>query len=122
MTCSFVTGLYSNTLDMINLGWLPITERINFSTIKLAHRTIYVDSFPAYLKILFKSATRNLRSNSDTHFLNHYGNIKTFRGKSSTLFNELPLKIRSNEKYGSFSKTLKSYLLDQAQAVYLHRH
>lgn len=122
MTCCFVTGRYSNTLDMINLGWLPITQRINYSIIKLAHRAIYVDTFPAYLKLTFKTATRNLRSNSDTHVLNHFGNTKTFRGKSSSLFNELPLTIRSNEKYNSFSKALKSYLLDQAQALYLQRH
>ena len=28
VTCSFVNGCYSNSLDVILLGWLPINERI----------------------------------------------------------------------------------------------
>ena len=53
-TFSFVNDRYSNSLDIILLGWLPINERINFSIIKLAHKALCVTSFPPYLKLLFK--------------------------------------------------------------------
>ena len=44
-TCSFVNGHYSNSLDVILLGWLPINERIDFCIIKLAHKALYVTPF-----------------------------------------------------------------------------
>ena len=44
-TCSFVNGRNNNSLDVILFGWLPISERIDFCIIKLAHKTLYVTSF-----------------------------------------------------------------------------
>ena len=41
-TCSLVNGRYSNSLDVILLGWLPLSERIDFCIIKLAHKAFYV--------------------------------------------------------------------------------
>ena len=38
--CSFVNSRYSNSLDVILLGWLPISERIDFCIIKLAHKAL----------------------------------------------------------------------------------
>ena len=43
-TCSFVNGRYSNSLDVILLNWLPISERIDFCLIKLAHKDISIIS------------------------------------------------------------------------------
>ena len=57
-TCSFVNGRYNNSLDVILLGWLPFSERINFCIIKLAHKAFFVTSFPSYLKLLFKKLSR----------------------------------------------------------------
>ena len=39
-TCSFENGRYSNSLDVMLLGWLPISERIDFCIIKLAHKAL----------------------------------------------------------------------------------
>ena len=44
-TCFFVNGRYSNSLDVILLGGLPINERIDFSIIKLAHKVLHVRHF-----------------------------------------------------------------------------
>ena len=33
VTCSFVNSGYSNSLDVILLGWLPVSERIDFCMI-----------------------------------------------------------------------------------------
>ena len=60
-TCSFVNGRYSNSLDVILLGWLPINERIDFSIIKLANKALYFMPFLSYLKLSFKKLSCNLR-------------------------------------------------------------
>ena len=52
--CSFVNSRYSNSLDVILLDWLPISERIDFCIIILAHKALYVTSFSSYLKLSFK--------------------------------------------------------------------
>ena len=51
VTFSFVNGRYSNSLDVVLLGWLPINERIDLSIIKLACKALYVMAFPSYLKL-----------------------------------------------------------------------
>ena len=65
VTCSFVNGRYSNSLDVILLGWLPISERIDFCIIKLAHKDLYVTPFPSYLKLSFKKLSRYLRNKDE---------------------------------------------------------
>ena len=122
VTCSFVNGRYSNSLDVILLGWLPISERIDFCIIKLAHKALYVTPFPSYLKLSFKKLSRYLR-NKDEFLINNYdNNSNTFIGKARTLFNNLPYQIRSISSFKSFSREVKKYLLDQAQAKYFQRH
>ena len=69
-TCSFVNGRYSNSFDVILLGWLPISDRIDFCIIKLAHKALYVTSFPSYLKLSFKKLSRYLR-NKDEFLINN---------------------------------------------------
>ena len=54
VTCSFVNGRYSNSLDVVLLGWLPINERIDICIINLAHKALYATSFPPYLKLSYK--------------------------------------------------------------------
>ena len=54
VTCFFINGRYSNSFDVILLGWLPISERIDFCRIKLAHKALYVRSFLSYLKLSYK--------------------------------------------------------------------
>ena len=89
-TYSFVNGRYSNSLDVILLGWLPFSERIDFCIIKLAHKAFFVSSFPSYLKLSFKKLPRYLR-NKDGFLINDYDKrSKTFVGKTCILFNNLP--------------------------------
>ena len=121
-TCSFVNGRYSNWLDGILLGWLPINERIDFCIIKLAHKALHVASFPSYQKLSFKKLSRNLR-NKDAFLINNFDkNSNTFIGKARIFFNNLPYPIRSISSFKMFSREVKKYLLDQAQAKYFQRH
>ena len=62
VTCSFVNGRYSNSLDVILLGWLPTSERIDFYIIKLAHKALYVTPFPSFMKLSLKKPSRYLRN------------------------------------------------------------
>ena len=48
--CSFVTLKFSTTKDFINLGWLPMEKEIEFNVMKLAHKSMYNENFPSYLK------------------------------------------------------------------------
>ena len=101
-TFSFVNGRYSNSLDVIWLVWLPINEKSYFSIIKLAHKDLYVTSFPSYL--LFKKLSRK-RRNKDEFLINHYDkNSNTLIGKARILFNNLPYEIRSISNFKSFSR------------------
>ena len=121
-TCSFVNGRYSNSLRVVLLGCLPINKRIDFCIIKLAHKSLYVTSFPSYLKVSFKKLGRYLR-NKDEFLINNYDkNSNTFIGKARTLFNNLPDQIRSISSFKSFSREVKKYLLNQAQAKYFQCH
>ena len=122
VTCSFVNGRYNNSLDVILPGLLPISERIDFCIIKLAHKVLYVTSFPSYLKLSFKKLSRYLR-NKDEFLINDYDKrSNTFVGKTCILFNNLPQQIRSISSFKSFSREVKKYLLDQVQAKYFQRH
>ena len=115
-------GRYSNSLDVILLGWLPISERIDFCIIKSAHKALYVTSFPSYLKLSFKKLSRYLR-NKDKFWINNYDkNSNIFIGKARILLNNLPYQIQSISSFESFSREVKKYLLDQAKAKYFQRH
>ena len=119
---SFINGRYSNSLDVILLGWLPIIERTDFCITKLAHKVLYVTSFPSNLKLSFEKLSPYLR-NKDEFLTNNYDkNSNTFIGKARTFFNNLPYQIRSISSFKSFSREVKKYLLDQAQAKYFQRH
>ena len=92
ITCSFVNGRCSNSLDVIFLGWLSISERIDFCIIKLAHEALYVTSFPLYLKFSLKKLSRYLRNKDEFLINNCDNNSNTFIGKGRTLFNNLLIK------------------------------
>ena len=122
VSCSFVNGRYSNSLDVILLGWLPISERIDTYTIKLTHKALHVTPFPSYLKLSFKKPSRYLRDKDEFLINNRDKNSNTFIGKARTLFNNLSYHIRSISSFKNFSREVKKYLLDQAQAKHFQRH
>ena len=69
------------------------------------------------LKLNRKIRNSNLRQLTyDLNKVEVTVNDNTFQGKASRLFNDLPSKLRSEKNYNSFSKHLKSYLIDSALA------
>ena len=94
-TCFIGNGRYSNSLNAILLGWLPINKLIDFYIIKLARKALHVTSLPSHLKLSFKKLCRHLR-NRDAVLINKYDkNSNTFNGKARIFFNNLPYQVRS---------------------------
>ena len=103
---SFVLKKYCRIKDVISLGWLPINKRIEFSILKLTHKALYLETYPKYLKLEFKSSKRLLRI-TDEHKITVPIFDKSFSGTSSRLFNKLPSNIRSDNNLTSFSRQLR---------------
>ena len=112
---SFVTHKYCRTSDIINLHWIPMKERIDYYQLKLAHKAIYDETFPEYLKLTFKSRDSRLQ-NAQECTLPSNRDTKTFKGSISRIFNDLPTNLRSEKKYNTFCRSLKQYQLDLAFA------
>ena len=97
------------------LHWLPIKQRITYKIAVLCFKTIYFKQ-PTYLLDLITTyqPTRNLRS-SDKVLLS-IPNIKSAQGRRSfshaapTVWNSLPLVLRSCSTISSFRSGLKTHL------------
>ena len=106
---SFVTLKYSTTEDVINLGWLPMQQRVEFELLKLAHKSIHLEDFPSYLKgFHLRAAGRQMR-NVEEIDSNYVCNVsdKLFIGKASRLLNDLPKAIREEADSNKFRSFLK---------------
>ena len=112
---SFVTYRYSRTSDVINLRWIPMKEQIDYYQLKLAHKAIYDETFPEYLKLTFKSRDVRLRNVYECTLPSNM-ETTTFKGSISKIFNDLPVNLRSEKKYKTFSRLVKQYQLDLAFA------
>ena len=121
---AFVNARYCTTQDVLDLKWLPIPARINFNLLKLAHKSLYQEQFPAYLKgLTFEKIKRVTRNSNDTTIKLKIDHLeKTFTGTCSRLFNDLPLCLKTENNYDLFVPKLKSYLLDKALATYVNSH
>lgn len=119
---SFVTQKFATTEDLIQLGWLPMKQQIDFSIMKLAHKSIHNESFPSYLKgFEAKISTRATRSQLDNK-LDTKVSEKLFVGKASRLLNELPEPLRMEADHSIFCSSLKKLLLDRGLALFYSAH
>ena len=97
------------------LHWLPISQRISYKIALLTFRTLQLGS-PSYLSVLlvpYKSS-RNLRSDNKNLLvippLRSSAGRKSFSFFAPTLWNSLPLSLRSASSLSSFRSNLKTYL------------
>lgn len=98
-----------------SLHWLPIHFRIIFKVRLLTFKTLHLE-LPTYLFSLLSKAipSRSLRSNQG--LLLFVPRVKTvtgsraFSSSAPTLWNSLPLSLRSSNSVLSFRKNLKTYL------------
>ena len=98
-----------------NLHWLPVFKRIEFKILLHTWKTLH-GQYPLYLQNLISEyiPVRNLRSSTNKQLNVQRTNLtlgeKAFASSAPSLWNALPLRIRSAESLEAFKKYLKSYL------------
>ena len=106
----------SHSIDLLkSLHWLPVSERIEYKIALLTFKTLQSGK-PSYLSDLvsFYNPSRSLRS-SDS-FLLTCPDIRTALGRRSfkfaapTIWNSLPLHLRSSSTISYFCSKLKTHL------------
>ena len=59
----FVLSRFAGLEDVAKLNWLPVNEKVEVDILELAHKLLYDESFPEYLKLnLHKVSAYILRS------------------------------------------------------------
>jgi len=97
------------------LHWLPINRRINFKIAILIYRALQSGT-PSYLSSLINlnTTSRALRSSSlsllHVPFTTTAIGRRAFRFATSTIWNSIPLSIRSLPSLNSFKRSVKSHL------------
>ena len=89
----YVLGKYANTLDVINLNWLPVAENTEFNVSKLPHQGLHDKNLLEYLPKKLIERRRNLRSDKSGPMID-YGEKNTFQQQANEVFNTLPVNIK----------------------------
>ena len=50
-SAGYILNRYAKECDVIKLGWLPIIERFEFSTTKVAFKALHCPEWPDYLPL-----------------------------------------------------------------------
>ena len=106
---------------LASLHWLPVSERIHYKISTIVYNTVYT-TLPRYLYDLLSLYTpaRPLRSAADTSALcvpsvrtATFG-FRSFSHSGPTVWNSLPLHIRSSDSVSKFKCRVKTHLFDRA--------
>jgi len=114
VVCPSVRRCHHITPTLRKLHWLPIQARITFKIACLTFKTLS-NGLPSYLSELATPVRSSSLRSSNKHLL--VGPlVKTANGRRSffyaapTVWNSLPLSIRSSSSLPSFRSSLKTYL------------
>ena len=47
----FVTRSFAGVEDVVKLNWLPVNKKVELNILKLAHKSLYDETVPEYLKL-----------------------------------------------------------------------
>ncbi len=115
VAAGFVLNRYTTKSDVLQkLRWLPIKERTEYHVLHLAHKSLWESSFPDYVKLEKRTVNRQLRSSQSTN-LTIPLETGTFEDCSAKLFNQLPIVIKDERDYISFTRQVKLLLLNNAR-------
>ena len=110
----------SRSLPLLrSLHWLPVHYRLSYKVRLITFNTLHLEQ-PSYLKDMLAviSPVRSLRSNKGLVLSVPKVKTKTgaraFSSCAPTLWNSLPLHLRSAPSVATFRKHLKTYLFDLA--------
>ena len=108
---------------LIQRHWLPIEQRITFKIAVITFKALH-GSAPDYITELIKPYTpsRSLRSSNKLLLFKPRFNLKTYGGRSFTMaapsvWNTLPLEVRSCCSLSSFKSKLKTLLFKASYYV-----
>ena len=88
-----------------------MNKNVELNILKLAHKSLYDEMFPEYLKLnLHKVSAYSLRS-SIAPVLSILRESGTFQHSAATIFNKLHVAIKNITEYNSFSRSAKRHLL-----------
>ena len=108
---------YAKECDAIKLEWLPIIERFEFNTTKLAFKTLHCPEWPDYLHLKFhKSNYRVTLRNSDDYKLPYVKDKNTFKSDVYRCFNDVPLELRKEINNNKFIYGATSFFINKAPA------
>ena len=108
------------TAALSELHWLPIAQRIERKVLTLMHGAVH-NGTPHYLsdRISTYTPARTLRSESQSLAvvprinLEHYGR-RAFSCAGPTLWNALPVNLRTQQDPARFRRDLKTYMFNVA--------
>ena len=112
----------SMTVALRQLHWLPIRQRIQFKVLTLMHGAVH-NRTPRYLsdRIVPHAPSRSLRSATKSLVavprinLERYGR-RSFSCAGPTLWNALPLGLRTQQDPDRFRRDLKTHLFNVASS------
>ena len=100
-----------------SLHWLPVTYRVHFKICLLTYKGLHEEQ-PVYLRSTIATSlpSRSLRSNrgitlSVLRIRTNTG-ARAFSSCTPSLWNNLPLSVRSATSVATFRRRLKTYLFD----------
>ena len=108
---------HSMTAALQQLHWLPVAYRIQFKLLTLVHGAIHVNT-PRYLadRVSAYVPSRSLRSTDQSLLVVPRVNLERFGRRAfscagPSLWNSLPLVLRTEQDVEHFRRDLKTYLL-----------
>ena len=112
---SYVLGRYVKETDIIKtLGWLPISELMDFSITNCCFSALHDPNWPKYLPVNIQESKRITRR--DNEMMVERGEKNTFIDQVYTTFNDLPKAIRIINNKNVFHREAKQYYRDRALA------
>ena len=112
--------LFTRSLPLFRyLHWLPVRFRLLFKINLLTYETLR-EKQPVYLHSMLVASlpAHSLRSNNDSSFsvprVNTNTGARAFHSCAPSLWNNLPLAVRSASSVATFKKHLKTHLFDLA--------
>ena len=106
------------------LHWLPIHQRINFKLATVTFKALYLQQPPHLASLLhpyLSGSIHTLRSSNDHLLANprcrtEFGK-RAFSSAAPSVWNSIPIEIRSSPSLPSFKRRLKSFFFTQPSLV-----
>ena len=111
---------FTRTVPLLrSLHWLPVKYRLHFKMCLLTYTALHEEQ-PVYLRSLIATShsSRSLRSNRGITVsiprIKANTGARAFSSCAPSLWNNLPLSVRSATSIATFRRRLKTYLFDLA--------